>query len=132
MRGILAARLIQWSCKRRQSTSGRRPAIEGLSGHAIEHLHWYLGFAAVPTIELGAKANAVHKLWSAAIRKFRKVQLSSGGTRIPTTESSRQCGIWRFWVTLSLPCRIAAYSNVMRLITNNLGIGSIISPLANE
>jgi hypothetical protein len=48
----------------------------------------------------------------AAIQKLRKVQLYSGGTRLPTTESSRQCGIWPFWVNLYLPCRIAAYSNV--------------------
>jgi hypothetical protein len=86
--------------------------MEWFSGHAIEHPRRTSGFEATPTSELGAKANAVQKLWRAAIRKLRKVQLCSCGTRIPTTELSRQRGIWRFWVTLSFPCRIAAYSNV--------------------
>jgi hypothetical protein len=88
--------------------------MEQLSDHAIEHPRPKFGFTAAHTFELGAKANAVQKLWRAAIRKLQKVQLCSGRTRIPTSELSRQRGIWRFWVTLSLPCRIAAYSNVGR------------------
>ena len=40
---------------------------------------------------------------------FGRLQKVSGGKLGPTSQSSRQCGIRRFWVTLSILCRIAAY-----------------------
>ena len=49
---------------------------------------------------------------------FGRLQNVSGGKLGPTSQSSRQCGIRRFWFTLSFLCRIAAYLIVGQQMKN--------------
>ena len=66
----------------------------------------------------GLVAYAAHKLSESCIKtvsgrsqhvSFSRLQKVSGGKLVPTSQSSRQCGIRRFWLTLSFLCCIAAY-----------------------
>ena len=65
-----------------------------------------------------------------AIGKKQKILRSCGFSTAPS-ESNRQCGTGRFWFTLSISCRIAAYLNVWPLIMESrslkLGVLSLFA-----
>ena len=78
---------------------------ERIAGRAVENSRCFGGAAAHKWSEFCIKIVSGRSQPGS----FGRLQKVSGGKLVPTSQSSRQCGIWRFWFILSLQCRIAAY-----------------------
>ena len=91
---------------------------EGIAGRAVENLRRRTQPISCRNSASkyfpGARSRLVCAVQMPQRASFGSLQKVSGGKLVPTSQSSRQCGIRRFWFILSLLCRIAAYLIVRR------------------
>ena len=78
---------------------------ERIAGRAVAKSRCFGGAAARKLSEFCIKIVS----GCSPLASFGRLQKVSGGKLVPTSQSSRQRGIRRFWFTLLFLCRIAAY-----------------------